>query len=649
MYDKTTRAFVEIDSISGIIYSDTNLDFKILSSDTYYEDYNSGKDKHIFIDNIVFVPSIINYYSNNTSCKGNILPREILLDIDVDDKIYDGTKNININIKNINNIIHDDSVYLRSLNSSFDDSNVGDNKIITINNVKIYGPSSDNYICNDFTFFGNIKPKYIDINFTAEDQEYNENLTPKLIYNEQIASYTAQYKQINVGSQEIIITNITLSDSINYIVNDQLISGVITPKRLYINFKAEDKIYDGSNNVLVSHNSNLLTSYDAIFEDPNCGYKKVFVNNIKLVNENYITDTSVIIYANILPQELFINPVILKIYDGTPYYVTTMNVLFAQSNVGKNIKVNISNVKLSDTNYIVKDFETIGNIEPKMINPEFIIEDKIYDGTNKVIIKKIVSEVDIKSYNAYYIDINSGKQQVIIDNIVFYNFNYVAEPIYLDSYIKPLPLEIEFIVKSKVYDDTNNALIESYKILNCNANIDISYNATYENINVGKQKVIINIESSYDNYITKTYVAYGIIKPVLLKITYSNENKVYDGTNISNLLIENNNNVKVNFKSIYTNNIINVFDIELDNSNYYLNNFTVIGNILPKEITCIFKFINNMIVGNLIGVINKDDVWINNYISYVKDGETYIQSITLGGNAKNNYKIINNIYKVLSN
>lgn len=736
MYDKTTRAFVEIKSISGLLLCDKNVDFKILSSNVNYEDYFIGKNKDIFINNIVFTPSIINYYCNNTKCIGNILHREIILDIKVPDKIYDGNTNVNINIININNIIHDDSIYIQSIDANFIDSNTCNNKIININNIKLYGPSSDNYVCNNFTFFGNIKPKYIDIDFKAEDQEYDDNLIPNLIC-KNIKSYTSFYKEINIGEQEIIITNITLSDSINYIINDQIIKGIILPKKVNINFIAKDKIYDGSNNVIISYDNNLILSYTAQFEDVNVGYKKVFINNIKINNLKYFTDDNVIIYGNILPYELFINPNISKLYDGNnnydilsgcrsilvsdphtsfsissqTYKILSATCLFEQSNIGKNIKIEIKDIILNDTNYIINNFETIGNIEPVILKPKFIIEDKIYDGTTKVDIINIISDISIISYNAYYINKNVGLQQVIIDNIIFSNSNYIIDIceseqmsdnksisnesqlfgsdnktrcIYLESNIKPLKLDIVFNIKEKIYDKNNNANIDSYNILNIgwygeqsigglekrsdndqmiesrskeNINI-LSYNAIYDNINVGKQKVIINnIIIDSNNYITEEYISYGVIKPSLLKINFKNLGKIYDKNNSTKLEIDwdlMDENIKINFKSSYSsfivgNNInIQIFDIQLNNYNYYINNFKIIGYILPKEVDCLFKFINNIIVGNLIGIINNDDIWINNYISYIKDGETYIQNIILGGNDKTNYKILNSIYKVLS-
>jgi len=666
MYDKTNKAFVEIKSISGILLCDKNLDFKILSLDANYEDFFSGKNKNIFINNIVFVPSIINYYCNNTKCIGNILPREIILDINVNDKIYDGNINSNININNINNIIYNDSVYIKSLNSNFIDSNVGNNKIIKITDIKLFGSLADNYICNNFTFFGNILPKNININFKAEEQEYNDNLIPKLIINslEIVKSYNTFYKQINVGIQDVIITNITLSDSINYIVNDQIIKGIILPKKININFSAKDKIYDGSNNVIILYDNNLVLSFDAYFEDVNVGYKKIFINNIKINNSNYITNENIIIYGNILPCELFINPIISKIYDGNNNYILIDNKIlsslcnFEQINIGENIKVNIKNIILKDNNYVINDFETIGNIKPKIIEPIFIIEDKIYNCNNKVNIKNIKSEISIKSYNAYYINNNIGLQKVIIDNIIFNDFNYISNPIYLESNIKPLKLEIEFIILPKKYNNNNNnAIIESYNILNTNENINIlSYNANYEDINVGNQKIIINnIIIDSENFITDTYISYGIIIPILLDIKCINLDKIYDKNNNTNLIIKSNEDIQIIFDSLYnTCNVSNkieieVFNIKLNNSNYYLNNFKLIGKILPKEINCYFKFVNNVIVGNLIGIINNDDVYINNYISYSKNNETYIQNIILGGNNKNDYKILDNIYKVLSN
>ena len=85
--------------------------------------------------------------------------------------------------------------------------------------------------------------------------------------------------------------------------------------------------------------------------------------------------------------------------------------------------------------------------------------------------------------------------------------------------------------------------------------------------------------------------------------------------------------------------------VDLANAeNRLLEVFIFIYKLLNVDtnIYFIIAIINNI----LIGIINSDDVTIDNYISYQQNGNTYIQNITLKGSDKNNYVLKNNNYLV---
>jgi len=203
-------------------------------------------------------------------------------------------------------------------------------------------------------------------------------------------------------------------------------------------------------------------------------------------------------------------------------------------------------------------------------------------------------------------------------------------------------------------------------LLNNNDKIKLySYTANYENYNIGKQSVIIyNLIIDSQNYYTDKYYSYGMIISRNVTINFTNISKQYDGyktTNISLLSFDNkildDNLELLYFNSEYDNinadenkNIV-INNIKLggiDFNNYIYNkNIIIKGVILPKIIDCEFKLINNSIVGKLIGLLNNDNIWISNYISYKKNNNYYIENIILDGNNKNNYILPNKIYQVL--
>ena len=640
MYDKTLTAYVK-----------SNIN--VISYNAQYEDSNVGINKNIKITDIKLdSDQSINYHVNDAFCLGNINPCELTIISNNNRKEYDGTPNINININHIKGIYHDDIVYIESYDAEFEDSNISNDKIINVYNINLQGETASNYICHNTKLTGTILPKKIVIPFEAEDIYYgiNEPIIKKNDYN--IKSFDSKYLDLNVGVQSILISNIKID---NYLVDDCTIFGNILPKMIELKFLAEDKVYDGNDKVKIFIESEFNISFDSKFENINIGYNKVLISNIKINDANYITPDSIETFANIYPKELFINPTISKIYDGSNLleqfeYLAT----YSSPCVGKNIPVKISNIITKDKNYIIKDFETTGIIEPKIIVPEFIIKDKVYDGTNKVI--NIEFNINVISYVATFDSPNIGNNIVIIENIKLKDTNYKVDNIVTTANILPKLVELDFVIKSKEYDGNNIATIESY---NCNDNIKIlSYVALYDSINIGKNTVVISdIVIDNNNYITKTYITTGNIKPKLLEISFTNLDKYYDKTVNTNIIVESvSDNMKIeSFSSKYSkSNVGKNIEIIINNivisgiNNYIVKDYILYGNILPKCIDCEFKYNNNLLIGTLNGLEMHDNVWIENYISFQKNNEKYVQNIVLSGEDKNNYVLNNNIYKIIS-
>ena len=684
MYDKTTLGFVKIDKIYGLIKNDNilikNDNIQIISLDAQYEDSFIGNNKKIIIKNIELEPKLFNYYINDTYCIGNIILRELNIIFNNPIKIYDGLLDIVLSVNNIKNVLDNDNIYIKSVKSEFEDPNIGKNKIIHVSEIELNEYSSKYYYCKDMKIEGTIKEKFLNINFKSNDQEYEPNLIPILSYELddpflKIISYYAVYEKIDIGLQKIIISNIILGgkNANNYIVEEQIIYGNILPKNKELEFIINDKIYDGTTIANITCISDDTIKFDANYESCNIGNHKIIVNNIIQTSTNYIIKNEYIFYGNILLKELLITPKIVKIYDGSLNYevknnpeIKTCKCKFSSSDVGENIPVSIYNIIPVNSNYYIKDFETVGTIEPKEIKCEFVASDKIYDETNKVFFDKIYCKITILSFTSYYENINVGYRNIIVENIKLENKNYYCNNLVISSTIKPILLKIDFIINPKIYDKIETAIISSFKLLNCTEKIKLySYSANYKNSNVGKQLVIIsNLIISSENYYTDKYYTYGIINPRNVILNFTNTIKNYDGKTETyiNLLSFENKILDDKLEIIYFNSeyetkdvndniniIINNIELTGDSINNYKYNKNIIikGQIKPAIIDCEFKIINNTIVGKLIGLLNNDNANIINYISYKKNNNYYIENIILDGSDKNNYILPNKIYNVL--
>jgi hypothetical protein len=680
MYDKLTLGFVQIDKIYGLIQTSKNDNIQIVSLDAHYEDPFIGNNKNIIIKNIELEPMLFNYFIKDTFCVGNIMLRELNIVFNNPIKIYDGLLDVVLSINNIKNILNNDQVYVKSVKGTFSDSNVGKNKLVYVTDIELDDYTSKYYYCKETKIEGTIKEKFLKIDFIAKDQEYEPNLIPEVYYELddpllEIISYNASYYIIDVGLQKILISNIILGGKNirNYIVADHITYGNILPKNKNLEFKFNDKIYDGTTTTNVICITDNTITFDANYESPNIGHQKIIINNIIQTTTKYMIKNEYILDSKILAKELQIKPEIIKNYDGTTDYnlvnipeIESCNCKFSISDVGTDIPIFIYNIVLKNSNYFINDFKTTGTIIPKEINCEFIPSDKIYDGTNKVFFDKIYCDITILSFDSYYENINVGYKNIIVKNIKLENNNYYCNSLVISSTIKPKLLEIEFIVNSKIYDKTDIAVINSYKLLNINQKIKLySYTAKYENNNIGKQLVIIsNLIIDTQNYYTDKYYTYGIINPRNVIINFTNTTKEYDSNvsaNISLLSFENkildDNLELIYFNSEYEdtsvnknkNIIINNIKVEGKDINNYIYNNTIIikGTIEPKIIDCEFKLINNSIVGKLLGLLNNDNVWIANYISYKKNNNYYIENIIIDGFNQNNYILPNKIYTVL--
>ena len=672
-------------------------------------------DNEISTNFLIHINPVI-IYPNNNSIEFIYNPDNIIITSPKPKIIYNNNFNLDITYRlNLPDIINTESNNVESNNNcNILINSEGILQIPSNLNVNTYDIeiicNFNNNLQNSIIYKINVKPKELLVDFIINDKYYDGlnicNISSDL-------SFDAYYDDSNVGYNKKIFINNIKSTNLNYYINNKICYGNILPKLLDISFNGINKVYDRTNNANVTYNNSLINlTYNAKFENYTSGLQKIIINKINTNNNNYIVNKEYITYAEITKIPIIATiEAFDKYYDGTinantkiikiNYLLNETNLLneinlsydsyYLDSNVKNNKEIIIDNIKINENYSVI--FNTVkSSILPKIIIPEINDIDKIYDGTNTTNIKLIINDnliindPIVKSFDSYYVNVNVGKQEIIINNIILdglYKENFIINDIKINANIYPKNIVLEINGKDKYYDNTN--IIEGNitiidKVIDDDINI-INYNIIVNNNNVGDNKDIILTDYELIGNTKNNYIINKIIKntvsilPIEILVKFESLDKMYDNDLKAVIklkeiikIIPNNKNIIItsynaNYDSIYvgTNKKIYITNIKFkiinddnDNNNYYILDTTIYGNILPKpiniNITGIDKIYNgnnnaDIIINNITGLYHEDNIFIQNYKAEFNNHKAennkiiQVSNIILGGISQNNYYI----------
>lgn len=138
-----TNKFYDGTNIANISFTNNNIN--IISYEALYEDKNVGYKKKISIKNIVSDNN--NYIIKDITIYGSIIPLNLIVKYNGQNKIYDDTLDVNGEYEIINKINNDDIEISSTI--LFEDINSGNNKKLLYKNIKIHGKDSNNYNLNN--------------------------------------------------------------------------------------------------------------------------------------------------------------------------------------------------------------------------------------------------------------------------------------------------------------------------------------------------------------------------------------------------------------------------------------------------------------------------------------------------------------------
>ncbi|MFT3704853.1 MAG: YDG domain-containing protein [Agriterribacter sp.] len=275
VYDGNTGATLVAQNytLNGVVGSD---DVSVTGTAQYAE-AKAGDSKQITANNFVLHGEQKDNYNLTTvsaDVTGAVSKKEITVAINSSpsiSKTYNGNKNVILASGNyeIDGVIGEDEVSV-SGTASFEDKNVGEDKLITVNGFVLEGSDADNYtlVTESATSAGSISPKAITVTIATEpaiSKTYDGSLDAQLSKDNYVlhdvvegddlsVSGTATYDNRHAGDDKVItIDGFILSgeDKNNYVLETSSVtsSGSIAKKSLTVTINGNTAItkeYDGT-------------------------------------------------------------------------------------------------------------------------------------------------------------------------------------------------------------------------------------------------------------------------------------------------------------------------------------------------------------------------------------------------------------------
>lgn len=349
VYDGTTAATVTLAPIpvGGDVVT-------LAYGSASFSDKKAGVGKTVTVSSIAITggKDADNYSVSNTtaSTTATITPLAISGSITAGNKVYDGTTTATITGYSLAGAITGDNVSLTSRISipdvaSFNDKNVGTDKTVTAQGLRLTGTDAGNYTVNTTaTTAAAITPLEITGSFTAANKAYDgtvaATIAGRFVSGQvdgdavSLTGGTAAFTYKNVGTGKTVTATglrLTGEDAGNYTVNNSAATtATITPRSLTAGITANNKTYDGTAGATVQAGipGGLVTGDDVIaaavngaFDNKNAGSGKTVTAGIAITGAdagNYAVNTTATTIADITKKKITVVNVTAsnKIYDG---------------------------------------------------------------------------------------------------------------------------------------------------------------------------------------------------------------------------------------------------------------------------------------------------------------------------------------------
>ncbi len=528
----------------------------------------------------------INYVNGNLSVSKNNLTAIIT----ADGKVYDGTTGASMTRCTPVGIVNDDPITCTATDGTFDNRDVGTNKIVTAD-VNFVGTNLDNYTTvSTATTTASISVRPITVTATSTTKVYDGDTTSNgiptitsgsIATDDTAPTWTQTYNNKDVGTDKILTPAGIVDDGNsgnNYDVTYATTTGVITAKDLTVTANGTDKVYDGTASTTVVLSDNRITGdvlddnyTSANFLDPNVGNgKQVNVYGISITGtdaDNYhLTNVSASTTADITKADMTItaddasktygqdktfvgtefttNPVSLFGSDKVDSVTLTSTGAAPTSDVGSYDIVPSTATGTGLGNYTIAYDNGQLTVNPLALTGTLTASNKTYDGTPNASTSCSLSgvlfgdDVSCVTANSVFSTRNAGTNQVTASlsltggKAVDYSVNGTAST---TATISQLALTVTAQSDDRTYNGTTTSSVLPEFTPPLGTGDSANFIETYSTKNVGSGLTltpsgVVNDGHGGANY-TYTFDnnTNGTITAEPLIVTATTNTKVYDG------------------------------------------------------------------------------------------------------------------------
>ncbi len=144
VYDGNTSATVASRSVNGAIAGDA---VSLSGGTAVFADKNVGNGKTVTLSGATLAGTDAANYNLTSvgTAAANITPKSITGSFTAADKVYDGNASATVSGRSLNGAVAGDAVSLTGGTASFDNANVGTNKVVTLTGASLSGTDAANY------------------------------------------------------------------------------------------------------------------------------------------------------------------------------------------------------------------------------------------------------------------------------------------------------------------------------------------------------------------------------------------------------------------------------------------------------------------------------------------------------------------------